>query len=227
MRKSLVLAALVAGLTSIGGTGHAAPRAMLFGYVVDRDGATTSLGRCEEIAGTDRAACRKLEAIVADANRNSALGVLSKSWKGPRLAAFARLVAAEQAFAHALAANETGAAPGSTDAADAEQAQNDLFVATIQRLVAGRMSRGDSSFEATDESLNDAYGRVMKIDDTKELGWGDVDKAGILRTERAWIAYRDAFVAFADTLETPQAADIIKVELTRQRTASLDSFLGD
>ena len=132
---------------------------------------------------------------MADANRNAALDALSKDWKGPKLAAFARLVAAEQAFAQALAANETGAAPGSSEVADAQQAENDVFVATLQRLVAGKLVFG-SSLTETDDALNDAYGRVMNVDDSKELGWGDVDKGGILRTEHAWIAYRDAFSTF-------------------------------
>ena len=218
--------ALAAGLCSIGGAGHAAPHAMLYAYVVD-GGAATSVGRCEDIAGADRDACRRLEALVADANRNAALGALSKGWQGPRLAAFARLVAAEQVFARALAINETGAARGSKEATDSEQAEKDIFVATVQRLVAGKLSRGDGSTEATDDALNDAYGRVMRVDDTRELGWGDVGKAGILRTERAWIGYRDAFAAFADTLDVTDAAETIRWELTRQRTASLDAFLGD
>ena len=225
MRKYFILTALVAGFSVIGGTGHAAPQAMLYAYVVDH-GTTTSVGRCEDIAGADRAACRKLESIVADANRNAALDALSKDWKGPKLAAFARLVAAEQAFAQALAANETSATPGSSEVADAQQAENDVFVATLQRLVAGKLLFG-SSLTETDDALNDAYGRVMKVDDPKELGWGDVDKSGILRTERAWIAYRDAFATFAATLDSPGAAEAIRSELTRQRTASLDSFLGD
>ena len=227
MRTSLVLAALVAGLSGIGGTGNAASHAALFADVADTESATGSSDRCNSVMGVDHTACRQLAASWAEANRNATLGALSKDWRGPRLAAFVRLVAAEKAFAHALAANESGAAPSSTDAADAERAQNDGFVATLQRLVAGRLSREEASVQAADEALNDAYGRVMKVDDTRELGWGDVEKAGILRTERAWIAYRDAFAAFASTLDSPDAADTIRCELTRQRTASLDSFLGD
>jgi uncharacterized protein YecT (DUF1311 family) len=224
MRKSLYLAALAISV-GIGGTGHAAPNAVPYAYNVDHG--TPTHGRCEAIAGADRDACRKLEALVADANRNAALGTLSRNWTGTRLSAFARLVAAEQAFAASLAINETGAAPGSREAMDAEQAEKDVFVSTVQRLVAGELSRGDGSAEASDEALNDAYGQVMKIDDPRELGWGDVDKAGILRTERAWIVYRDAFASFAQTLEGPDAAETIKWELTRQRTATLDAFLGD
>ena len=223
--KSLVLVAVLVG-GAIGGTGHAAPRVQIHADMLD-DVTPSAPGRCEGIAGADRAACNKFVAAVADAGRDATLGVLSKDWHGRRLAAFARLVDTERTFARAIAANETGAMSGSSDAADAEQAQNDAFVATLQRLVAGRLSRGDGSFAETDDALNDAYGRVMKVDDTRELGWGEVDKAGILRTERAWIAYRDAFVAFTATLDVPDAAGTIAWELTRQRTASLDSFLGD
>ena len=81
------------------------------------------------------------------------------------------------------------------------------------------------SFAALDGALNDAYARVMA---TPASGaWGGVDKAGIRRTERAWLSYRDAFTAFAATLDRRDAAASVEAELTRRRTASLEAFLED
>ena len=72
------------------------------------------------------------------------------------------------------------------------------------------------SFVTLDAGLNAAYAHVMDTRDTEALGWGSVDKAGVRRTERAWLAYRDAFVGFAATLEAPRAIETVKAELTRR-----------
>ena len=227
MRTPLVLATLVT--IAIGGTGRAAdllPLAdgghiALYAYAVDRSGLATPLGTCEAVAVRARAACRTLRASVADARRTAALAEISKDFSGARLGAFARLVAAEGAFAHALGANEVDAAG---DRAAAERAEKDAFLRRLQALLRGEAGVRES-VAALDGALNDTYASVMA---TPASGaWGDVDKTGIRRTERAWLAYRDAFSAFAATLWGRDAAARVEAELTRRRTASLEAFLED
>jgi uncharacterized protein YecT (DUF1311 family) len=74
-----------------------------------------------------------------------------------------------------------------------------------------------------DARLNVEYRRVMAV---KEPVWGTVEKAGITKTQRSWLKYRDAFVAFARQRYASLPSDQIQAWLTDVRTAMLKEF-GD
>lgn len=228
MRTTLALATLLA--VGIGGTGRAAPLApvpvaaapshvTLWAYAVDQGGPATPLGTCEDLDAADRAGCRRLEASFADARRMLAYADLAKGWSGAHRAAFARLLDAQSAYATALAAHE--ADPGDRDAA--ERTEKDAFLRTLKTALRGQPAPHEGSFDSYDAELNIAYQQVMA---TRAAASG-IDTAGVRRTERAWLAYRDAFVAFAATLEAPGAGAAVKAELTRRRAADLEAMLAD
>ena len=228
-----VLATLLA--IGIGGTGHAAPQprvqvsaspshVALYAYAVDQGGLATPLGPCEDIAGGDRASCRELEAAITDARRTLAYAEMAKGWDAARRGAFARLVMTQETYANAVGTHETDRL--AADAQTAERAEKDAFLKTLRAIVQSRTAPDGADLVALDAGLNAAYARVMEVRDTESLAWGSVDKAGVRRTERAWLAYRNAFVDFAATLDAPRA-EAVKAELTRRRTASLEALLAD
>ena len=235
MRTHIVLATLFA--VGIGGTGRAAPLARvpvhavpshvaLYAYAVDEGGLATPLGTCEEIAAGDRASCRRLEAAITDARRTLAYADLSKGWDAERRGAFARLVAAQEAYAKAVGDNEID--HGAADAATAERTEKDAFLKTLRMVLRHQAGPADEIRDVVtlDAGLNAAYAHVMDAGGSENPGTV-FEKAGIRRTERAWLAYRDAFVSFATTLDAPYAVDTVKAELTRRRTADLEALLAD
>ena len=55
---------------------------------------------------------------------------------------------------------------------------------------------------------------------------GTVDADGVRDTQRAWLRYRDAWVAFAATRWPDTAGDAWRAWLTETRTAALDAITG-
>ena len=72
---------------------------------------------------------------------------------------------------------------------------------------------------------NDLMNKVFKkIMATKEKDpWGTVTKDGIIKTQKAWVAYRNAWRAFAGAAK----ADQVDAWLTKKRTHMLKSILGE
>ena len=201
-------------------------RIALLTYLVDRKDKAAVM--CDALTGTRRTGCAVLQGMIADARRAAAYADMAKGWDQDRRAAFARLLVAENAFAKAVGENETDhiSADSGADAIVAQQAEKNAFLIMLKTIVAGDARLSFVEFAASDGALNAAYGQVMAVEDTSNLAWGSVEKSGIKRTQRAWIVYRDAFVAFAATLDASAAATV-KAELTTRRTVSLEAFLAD
>ena len=179
------------------------------------DDATSGLlgGMCvahdERIAAVGRT--RRLDAVAARLSPAAA-------------AAFARLRRAEAAFSGAVAENkvdQTGTAR-TAGMIWARAKQDDAFAALAETLgkVPARPAPA-SAYRDADAALNATYGTLMAKDDG---GWGTVDKAGIRTTQRAWLAYRDAFLACARA--TGDDPDVVAASLTRDRTAWLREMPG-
>jgi hypothetical protein len=168
-----------------------------------------------------RADARSAPAVVA-----SALDI--KVTTEAQRRALLQLLAAEQDYARTLAINEVdqGSSDLKGDRAFAEETEHQTFRRLLSSLMSGDPRLDFTDFAVTDGALNAAYGEVMAVSDPSLLAWGSVDKSGIRRTELAWLAYRDAFVAFAE-LVRPDAASALKAELTTRRAVSLEGFLAD
>ena len=103
-----------------------------------------------------------------------------------------------------------------------EDNTRDQFTADLQRLLDGRwISTADA--EAADVKLNASYRRAIAWaagkDNLTTVKLGDVRTA-----ERAWLAYRDAFVGFAAVAAPAVGRDAVLARLTRLRTAQLDQL---
>lgn len=155
---------------------------------------------------------------------------LSKTWDRKRREAFARLLVAAEHFASVVALHETdhNVTSAGCDIFTAQATERHVFRQTLATLVSDTDQRAPlmSAGEA-DRALNAAYSEVMAVENPHNLAWGTVEKAGIRKSERAWLAYRQAFVAFAATFETRGVAERLKIELTLRRATSLEAFLAD
>ncbi len=194
---------------------------------------------CDDItSGMAGGLCTARNADIADAKRSARLARLTRSWTPAQRRAFAPLHAAAQAYAKASSENEVDLT-GTSRAAfaiDQEEHLTNAFFDLLKKLESGHQLTGSAAeYPAVDAGLNAVYQRIMAIE-TKpsergvygskdSLPWITVTKHGIRETERVWLRYRDAWVAFAAVKYPQLAADSLRTVLTRQRIDELTPFL--
>ena len=111
-----------------------------------------------------------------------------------------------------------------------EQDRKDEFLAILQSLERGTTPHFTAQQAAdADAKLNAVYQRIqratpMAIGDTLTV-WGTVTKNGIRTAQRAWLRYRDAWVAFVRVKYPAVTMDSIRAALTNKRTATLEGFV--
>jgi uncharacterized protein YecT (DUF1311 family) len=186
---------------------------------------TTPFDVCDDItSGLMMGFCASRDSDIAAAKREAKIDALARDLGEGHKAALKTLRAAAGAYANAVADNEvdlSGTARGALSIGARDEA-NDAFATTLQAALAGELAAATpADLAAADKALNAAYAKVMALKDMS--GLGTVDKAGIKKTQRAWLAYRDAFTAFAKGGRTSPTT-VARV-LTAQRTKALAAFL--
>jgi uncharacterized protein YecT (DUF1311 family) len=183
--------------------------------------------------GTNGASSRLVaESHGADLRRAAAFAAMAQGWDRPTRAAFERLLVAQAAFARAVGDNETDhTAPNPhADAMAATQAEKDAFVRSLQRSTDPHPSVSAAAYRhedtaAFDAALRTTYDRVIAVLDPVGLGWGSVTPAGIAKTQKLWLAYRDAFVGFVGLRGADAAA--VDADITSRRLTNLEGLLED
>jgi uncharacterized protein YecT (DUF1311 family) len=175
---------------------------------------------CDDItSGMMGAYCAAIAARRADKVRTAFLARVRHGLPVQQVAAFDQLVRSSATFAESHANDETP--PGGTGYAgfviDAEARENEWL---REHLAAFEKNRFDlprqSQFATDDAELNRIYGERLKSDRTD-----GVPASAIRSMQRSWLAYRDAWVAFA-ALHYPQLpADSLKAALTQWRIKQL------
>lgn len=180
---------------------------------------------CDDItSGLAMGYCESHEAGIAGARREAALAAMSRGWSATEKQAFARLRSAHEAYAEAHGSGEvdlSGTARAAMQIA-AEESLRDELVEVLERLRSGRaLPTPAARLPAEDNALNAAYRARLK--EAAESGDhpGAVTAAGIRDAERAWLRYRDSFLAFA-AIKFPRVPRAeLAAWLTRKRTALL------
>ena len=94
----------------------------------------------------------------------------------------------------------------------------------LQSLAAGKAPTFTADeFAAADAKLNDVY---KKVQQGTGKDWGTVTKDSIRVAQRAWLGYRDAWVAFAKIKYPLITLDTIRTWLTQKRATELEEFLS-
>ncbi|HYG46669.1 MAG TPA: lysozyme inhibitor LprI family protein [Allosphingosinicella sp.] len=103
----------------------------------------------------------------------------------------------------------------------AEEALREELVEVLERLRSGRaLPTPAARLPAEDSALNAAY-RKRLGETSGEHYPGAVTRQGVRDAERAWLRYRDAFLAFAAIKFPRVPRDELAAWLTRKRTALL------
>lgn len=186
---------------------------------------------CDDItSGMMMGFCAGIAQDTDSRARDAALARLAASLTPAQRARFAALRRAADAFARSVGENETDLS-GTARAAmaiGAQAAVHDELLADLRAAEAGKLPAGTpAGFSAADRALNDAYRKVMALpaDTGGRVARTTVTKSDIRATQRAWIAYRDAWTAFAVARYPAVPAAAWAARLTERRTAQLRAWL--
>jgi hypothetical protein len=182
---------------------------------------------CDDVtSGLSAGACAYIPFRIESLARERKLADIQGTWNPQAVKAFARVAAAEKAFAEARIGHEVEMR-GSGRAEFAVEDSAKLEEQVLMNLLdfgAGRIPAVTvEETEADDRELGAVYQQLMKI---PEDDWtGTVSSEGIESTERAWLAMRDSWIEFGKVAFPNLTANQIKARLTHQRIHQLRSLL--
>ena len=178
---------------------------------------------CDDVtSGLAMGWCAHHAGRIQDAARAEELARISAGWTQAEKAAFARLERAHDSYAEAHADGEVDMSGTMRGVfwSSARQALSDELLDLVGQLSNGAGPGATAAqHRAADATLNAAYRERLAGFDGE--GYGTVTKDGVRTAQRAWLAYRDAFLAFAAVKNPRASRDGIAAWLTRRRTALL------
>jgi hypothetical protein len=191
------------------------------------EGTDTAFDYCDDVtSGYASGRCAMIGARVRDHQREGQIAALGRGWTPAQKAAWGKVIAAETAYADALANGEVDLS-GTLRGVFALEAQGDIKDGTLGLLEAldGKAmdKAGPGEFQRSDAALNAAWKKVTAFGFED---FGTVTKEGVRTTQRAWIRYRDAWSAFAG-LSWPGMGETAADYLTKERTNALLCLIGD
>ncbi len=151
---------------------------------------------------------------------------ITSNWTAAQRTAFDAALKAHDAYADANASAESP--PGTGRGASMLEIQdnvNQAFAADIDRLEQGKLPKATHlDYVHADQDLNSGYRKVWaELMQTKAQDADEPGPGNLLAAERAWLVYRDAFVAFAEMRWPQVSADSWLTFLTRERIARLEN----
>jgi uncharacterized protein YecT (DUF1311 family) len=184
---------------------------------------------CDDItSGISGGFCSAHGARIAEAAREAELVRITAAWPNDARRTFAALREAHAAYAQAHAIGEvdsTGTMRASFQIGAVELLRDELLDA-IRKLEAQEAPYFSASqHRIADAALNAAYREALRADFGD--GIGAVRPEGVREAQRAWLRYRDAFIAFAAVRYPDVEGHSIAAWLTRQRTEMLSELPAD
>lgn len=202
--------------------------------IADR-GDTAPLDICDDItSGMMSGFCAYRDAEFAGVRRDREWARLQSDWTPAQLDAWQDLRRAADAYAHAVAGNEIdlgGTARGAF-AVGAREALEIQLLEDVQRFERGdRPAQRAADLASADRSLNAVYRSVRArlqagVAAHQYALFGTITADGVRDSQRAWLRYREAWVAFAATRWGDTPADAWRAWLTGSRTTALGAITG-
>jgi formylmethanofuran dehydrogenase subunit E/uncharacterized protein YecT (DUF1311 family) len=183
---------------------------------------------CDDItSGFMQGNCAWLQEEFAKAERNKKLDAITSRWGPAEKKAFQDLQQSAGAYFQASSRNEvdlSGTARGAF-VVEAEADLNNDFVAAIERFEKGQLPKFNAAdFSKADAELNSVYAKLQS-DPKKNLPeFSTVTPQGVRTAERAWLAYREAWVRFGQLKYPSVNPESWRTWLTQERTKMLKSL---
>jgi len=185
--------------------------------------------QCDDItSGRMGTVCASIQGAQDGRNRGARLERMAAALPAPARAAFQRLQAAAGRYALAAGAEtdmQGTAAPSFV--IQREEKMREQFMQAALDAAAGKLPPASpQDAAARDRELNAVYRKLMAVPSPQQdwpdrLGDTTIERKDVRAAERAWIAYRDAFTAFAAQLKTGADTNAVNTLLTGQRIAAL------
>jgi uncharacterized protein YecT (DUF1311 family) len=184
---------------------------------------------CDDItSGRMGGFCAGIAEQAQGRQRDTRYAAFEKRLTTAQRPSYDRLRKATTAFAEHVGRDETDLS-GTARAAfsiEATATVQDQLLDDLRAAEQGALPKAVDIARA-DAALNAAYRKLMALPGSGkgEVGDGTVTKDGIRATQRAWIAYRDAWVAFAKLRYPAVPAAAWQTRLTDRRTEALKGWL--
>lgn len=183
---------------------------------------------CEDItSGYMQGMCAAIYERQQEKARAARLTAIVKSWPGKDQAAFQTLRKALTDFAEHRGHDETDASGTARGAQALESiaAERDQFIKDIERFELGKLPAFTAAeFGKLDQRLNAVYQTFMRIPNLDGTMIGTIKQVDVKKTQRAWLVYRDAMVAFGAARYPKVSAAAWKALLTERRIRQLAEF---
>ena len=200
------------------------------GRVLHLQALKTKAGRfdyCDDVtSGAAEGFCQERDSDRAAVGRDATLERLVAGLPDEAKMLYAPMKKAFEAFVDAHGDGEVDQS-GTARAAEViaeEDSTRDQFTTDLRRLL-GRQWISTADAKAADMQLNVSYRRAIAWAAGKD-NFTTVKPGDVRTAERAWLAYRDAFVRFAAVAAPAVSQDAVLARLTRLRTAQLDQLRG-
>jgi uncharacterized protein YecT (DUF1311 family) len=169
---------------------------------------------------------------IAARKRQDEMDQLSNRWPQTDKDVFAALEHAEEAYVTAHGGGETylGGTIRNLRVDGVEERQRDNFLAAVKGFESGRLPTGtEADYGKADSDLNATYRMALALAAKQNFAEDDglIRPEGIQKAERAWLAYRDAWVNFAQQHFQGSDRNAWLTLLTRNRYWSLRRTLCD
>jgi uncharacterized protein YecT (DUF1311 family) len=185
---------------------------------------------CDDIADSMHASfCSEKDYKIAAAKRRKQLDAITAKWSTADKQAFVKLQQAAMAFFEARQKDEVDQSGTSryTSAFSEQSELEDGFVTALSGFEGGKLPNLTSAaFAKADAALNAAYAKALKLA-ARPARQGTITVEGIRGTERLWLHYLVAWVAFARQKYPQVTADSWRGWLTEERTIQLQGLLLD
>lgn len=182
---------------------------------------------CDDItSGYMMGVCASRQQKLSQIQLQRQIAALSASWDPTDKNALSQLQRAAADFFSARGANEVDLSGTARAALEIEEEQSlqDDFLSSLKSLENGHFPNYTAGQTANAErQLNKIY---QQIEMNQDFSAGTVDRLGIKKTQRLWLKYRDAWVAFGKHKYPQVSADSWKTWLDEKRVSMLQDLIG-
>ena len=181
---------------------------------------------CDDItSGLAGGLCAGHRSAIARPQREGRLRALLAGWTAEERRAFEPLRRAHEAFVLASAAGDlerSGTAALQLEV-QLSEGLRDEFADMLQRLSSGREPHFTAAQLRTEDlQLNQAY--RARLSDERQYDGVGISPESIQEAQRAWLRYRDAFLAFAAVKFPHVPRDSLAAWITRNRSTIIPGF---
>ena len=197
--------------------------------------AATNFDFCDDsTSGYMQGFCAAKDDRITQARRDRRLNAIMSRWTAKQKTAFAPLEKAADTFftEHARSEVDQSGTGRAAFVLDEETKVRNAFVAAISKFEKGDLPRSSAvQFRAADSALNATYSNALKATASTDpnstaRAFGTVNADDIRNTQRLWLRYRDAWVAFGAVKYPSVSADSWRTWATLARTRQLVRFTG-